>query len=182
MPAEELGGPCEPLTISGPHRVYHVPPIKVASGLGVLSPPQAGVFAVGRLHFQVPMCLNTTVSPTFRWPSLTKGQPRIHVLRPTGLSLAHAGPLWIEPRLGFSPQLHTPPLPETHVRVGRCQTLTTLAASWAARTLNRQPRVARSRETRTHKRLLAATCFQGRLLIRPDGFRLQAAGAGLEPT
>ena len=28
----------------------------------------------------------------------------------------------------------------------------------------------------------AATCFQDRLLIRPDGFRRQAAGAGIEPT
>jgi len=26
--------------------------------------------------------------------------------------------------------------------------------------------------TRTHKRLLAATCFQDRFLIRPDDFRL----------
>ena len=39
-----------------------------------------------------------------------------------------------------------------------------------------------SRGTRTHKRLLAATCFQDRLLIRPDGFRYQAAEAGVEPT
>ena len=39
-----------------------------------------------------------------------------------------------------------------------------------------------SRETRTHKRLFAATCFQGRALIRPDGFRVQAAEAGIEPT
>ena len=38
-----------------------------------------------------------------------------------------------------------------------------------------------SRGTRTHKRLLAATCFQDRLLIRPDGFRGQAAEAGIEP-
>ena len=29
-----------------------------------------------------------------------------------------------------------------------------------------------SRETRTHKRLSAATCFQDRALIRPDGFHL----------
>ena len=40
--------------------------------------------------------------------------------------------------------------------------------------------------TRTHKRActykLAATCFQDRLLIRPDGFRGQAAEAGIEPT
>lgn len=28
-----------------------------------------------------------------------------------------------------------------------------------------------SRGTRTHKRRLAATCFQDRLLIRPDDFR-----------
>ena len=28
----------------------------------------------------------------------------------------------------------------------------------------------------------AATCFQDRFLIRPDAFRLQAAGAGIEPT
>src|SRR4030042_3819650 len=39
-----------------------------------------------------------------------------------------------------------------------------------------------SRGTRTHKRLLAATCFQDRLLIRPDDFRIQTAGAGIEPT
>ena len=42
-----------------------------------------------------------------------------------------------------------------------------------------------SRGTRTHKRLLAATCFQDRLLIRPDDFRCrvsQAAEAGIEPT
>ncbi len=38
-----------------------------------------------------------------------------------------------------------------------------------------------SRETRTHKRLYAATCFQDRLLIRPDGFHRQAAEAGIEP-
>ena len=29
---------------------------------------------------------------------------------------------------------------------------------------------------------MATTCFQNRLLIRPDDFRLQAAGAGIEPT
>ena len=29
---------------------------------------------------------------------------------------------------------------------------------------------------------IAATCFQDRLLIRPDDFRLQAAGVGIEPT
>ena len=28
----------------------------------------------------------------------------------------------------------------------------------------------------------ATTCFQDRFLIRPDAFRLQAAGAGIEPT
>ena len=39
-----------------------------------------------------------------------------------------------------------------------------------------------SRETRTHKRLFAVTCFQDRLLIRPDGFRCRAAEAGIEPT
>ena len=27
-----------------------------------------------------------------------------------------------------------------------------------------------------------ATCFQDRLLIRPDAFRLEAAGVGIEPT
>ena len=39
-----------------------------------------------------------------------------------------------------------------------------------------------SRGTRTHKRLLAATCFQDRLLIRPGDFRTEAAEAGIEPT
>ena len=40
-----------------------------------------------------------------------------------------------------------------------------------------------SRGTRTHKRHLAATCFQDRLLIRPDDFRLlQVPGVGIEPT
>ena len=38
-----------------------------------------------------------------------------------------------------------------------------------------------SRGTRTHKRLLAATCFQDRLLIQPDDFR-KVAGVGIEPT
>ena len=35
---------------------------------------------------------------------------------------------------------------------------------------------------RTHKRFSTATCFQDRLLIRPDDFRGQAAEAGIEPT
>ncbi len=42
-----------------------------------------------------------------------------------------------------------------------------------------------SRGTRTHKRFSTATCFQDRLLIRPDGFRCcasKAAGVGIEPT
>ena len=39
-------------------------------------------------------------------------------------------------------QLHTPPLPATHVRAGRRQTLTPLAAE-ATRTSNQRPRVAR---------------------------------------
>ena len=30
----------------------------------------------------------------------------------------------------------------------------------------------RGAQTRTHKRLIAATCFQDRLLIQPDHFRL----------
>ena len=38
-----------------------------------------------------------------------------------------------------------------------------------------------SRGTRTHNGK-AAACFQNRFLIRPDDFRLQAAGAGIEPT
>ena len=33
-----------------------------------------------------------------------------------------------------------------------------------------------SRGTRTHKRQAAATCFQDRLLIRPDGFPLSSCG------
>ena len=33
-----------------------------------------------------------------------------------------------------------------------------------------------SRETRTHKRLFAVTCFQDRLLIRPDGFHKSSCG------
>ena len=36
-----------------------------------------------------------------------------------------------------------------------------------------------SRETRTHKRLLAVTCFQDRLLIRPDGFLVKLRGLDL---
>ena len=35
--------------------------------------------------------------------------------------------------------------------------------------------ISGSRGTRTHKRLAAATCFQDRLLIRPDDFQAQAA-------
>ena len=38
-----------------------------------------------------------------------------------------------------------------------------------------------SRGTRTHKRDSPATCFQDRLLIRPDDFR-EVAGVGIEPT
>ena len=38
-----------------------------------------------------------------------------------------------------------------------------------------------SRGTRTHNGS-AAACFQNRFLIRPDDFRLQAAGVGIEPT
>ncbi len=45
------------------------------------------------------------------------------------------------------------------------------------------PSASGSRETRTYKRLLAATCFQDRLLIRPDDFRLfKVPGVGIEPT
>ena len=43
-----------------------------------------------------------------------------------------------------------------------------------------------SRGTRTHKRVLPATCFQDRALIRPDDFHFQKFGqqgrVGLEPT
>jgi hypothetical protein len=38
-----------------------------------------------------------------------------------------------------------------------------------------------SRGTRTHNGVIR-TCFQDRLLIRPDDFRFQVAGAGIEPT
>jgi hypothetical protein len=37
-------------------------------------------------------------------------------------------------------------------------------------TMTPTPLFSGSRETRTHKRHCAATCFQDRLLIRPDGF------------
>src|SRR5262249_15261816 len=51
-----------------------------------------------------------------------------------------------------------------------------------ARTLRVRIPVSGSRGTRTHKRLIAATCFRDRLLIRPDGFRCrQAPGDGIEP-
>ena len=36
--------------------------------------------------------------------------------------------------------------------------------------------------TRTPRGLATRTCFRDRLLIRPDDFRLQVAGAGIEPT
>ena len=43
-----------------------------------------------------------------------------------------------------------------------------------------------SRGTRTHKRLMAATCLPSKFLIRPDGFRRQrhqkVPGVGIEPT
>jgi hypothetical protein len=39
-----------------------------------------------------------------------------------------------------------------------------------------------SRGTRTHKRAAPAACFQDRFLIRPDDFRGQVAGVGIEPT
>lgn len=38
-----------------------------------------------------------------------------------------------------------------------------------------------SRGTRTHKRAAPAACFQDRFLIRPDDFRGQVAGVGIEP-
>src|SRR5579859_3947102 len=44
------------------------------------------------------------------------------------------------------------------------------------------PRVSGSRVTRTHNPdVIGTTCFQDRLLIRPDDFR-RVAGVGIEPT
>lgn len=161
-------------TISGPHRAYHVPPSEDTSGLGVLSPPQAGVFAAGNLQSQFPMCLNTIASSTFRWLSLTKVLTRIHRFTVPDFPLPPRS-VWIVPRLGFSPQLHTPPLPETHVRVGKRQTLTNLATK-AARTSKRRLRVARRWGNRTHP-----TPFPGRLVSNqfPKPIRLPSVVIGL---
>ena len=112
--------------------------------------------------------------------------------------------VWIEPRLGFFPQLHTSPLPETHVQAGKRQTLTPLAASSAARTLNRRPRVARSPENRTQRHLFigqvwatsprlprfgvgmaglepAFSCSQGTRVSRYPTSRVSVRTAGFEP-
>ncbi len=68
-------------------------------------------------------------------------------------------------------QLHTPPLPATHVQVGRRQTLTPLAAK-ATRTSNQRPRVAHpvgvepGVESRSHRRAaprLPFDPYRGRL-------------------
>ena len=88
-------------------------------------------------------------------------------------------------------ELHSPRLPRTGPACGAGDFL-----------LDDEPisLASGSRGTRTHKRRLAATCFQDRLLIRPDDFRssfllppcarhtpvcraqLLAPGVGIEPT
>lgn len=127
MPAGGFSLPCSRRTIAGPHRVYHVPPVEDAPGLGVPSPPQAGVFTPG----------NRTV-PVSHVPESHR-VIHVSVVLPNGRSTRDSGaspyqtsprprsPVWIRRRSGFSPQLHTPPLPQTHVRVGMLPNTATLA-------------------------------------------------------
>ena len=51
-----------------------------------------------------------------------------------------------------------------------------VSSSWTMGPVKRKARDSNPQADRT------ATCFQDRLLIRPDAFRLQAAGVGIEPT
>jgi hypothetical protein len=123
-PAEDwaflaVGLPDNARTPSG----FHVSHVRVATGEGALSTPRTAVLTRPTASLRSPpaasqrQCPYTPAEHPSSGAQLDEASLRVHCIHPSGLPLA-CGPRMERAPLGFSPELRTPPLPATHVRVG----------------------------------------------------------------
>ena len=128
LPAGELGLPHGRLT--GHRRQGRTPTglsrctrMRCGRGGCPLYPEDCGAHTAGRMSPTAARRF-ATASPCTPDPndpstgaSCNEASPRVHTVHPSGLPLTCNR--WMEHRsLGFPPELHTPPLPATHVGVG----------------------------------------------------------------
>ena len=102
---------------------FHVSHARVATGEGALSTPRTAVLPRPIASLRPPPAASQRQRPytPVEHPSpgaqLDEASSRVHYIHPSGLPLA-CGPRMEPAPLGFPPELCTPPLPATHVRVG----------------------------------------------------------------
>jgi hypothetical protein len=102
---------------------FHVSHARVATGEGALSTPGTTVLTRPIASLRPPpaasqrQCPYTPAEHPSSGAKLDEASLRVHCIHPSGLPLA-CGPRMERGPLGFSPELRTPPLPATHVRVG----------------------------------------------------------------
>ena len=102
---------------------FHVSHVRVATGEGALSTPRTAVLTRPIASLRPPPaasqreCPYTPAEHPSSGAQLDEASLRVHCIHPSGLPLA-CGPRMERAPLGFSPELRTPPLPATHVRVG----------------------------------------------------------------
>jgi hypothetical protein len=120
LPCGRLTGPCcQGRTPLG----FHVPHVRVATGLGALSTPGTAVLTRPTAFLRPPPAVFQRQRPctSVGHPSSEakhhEASLRVHCIHPSGLPLACSPRMEREP-LDFSPELRTPPLPAAHVRVG----------------------------------------------------------------
>jgi hypothetical protein len=102
---------------------FHVSHARVATGEGALSTPRTAVVTRPTASLRPPPAALQRQRPCTpaRFPSsealLHEASLRVHCIHPSGLPPACGSRMERAP-LGFLPELRTPPLPATHVRVG----------------------------------------------------------------
>ncbi len=127
IPAEELSlphsWPTGHVTMPGLRRGYHVPHLRVTTGVGASYIPGTAMLTRPTNGPQPAPAASQRPVPTPRCNIPSSGasdnetSTKVQAIHPSDLPLA-CSPRMERAPLGFYPELRTPPLPATHVRVG----------------------------------------------------------------